>query len=157
MQSVRWVMAMILLSGCASAALRTDTNAEAAKLMAASRAWSAAAQSGDLETILSYWADDAVIMAPGQPPVRGKAAIRQYVQATGSIPGFSIKWEPLEAHVAASGDMGYLIERNLVTYRDATGALVSEAGKVVTVWRKQPDGSWKNVIDAWNADPTAWK
>jgi ketosteroid isomerase-like protein len=37
------------------------------------------------------------------------------------------------------------------------GLQVTEWNKVVAVWRKQTDGSWKNVIDIWNADPTAWR
>ena len=125
--------------------------------MHVSREWSNVAGSGDLEATLAYWAEDAVMMAPGQPPLRGKQAIRKFIEASAAIPGFSVKWEPLEAHVSSSGDMAYLIERNLFTFRDSTGKQVTEANKVVTVWRKQPDGSWKNVIDMWNADPNAWK
>jgi ketosteroid isomerase-like protein len=71
-----------------------------------------------------------------------------------SIPGAHIEWEPIEAHVASSADMAYLIERNRVSFQDSTGATVTETNKVVTVWRKQPDESWKNVIDMWNADPS---
>ena len=122
-----------------------------------SREWSNVAGSGDLEATLAYWADDAVIMAPGQSPIRGRQAIRKFIEASAAIPGFSVKWEPLEAHVSSLGDMAYLIERNLFTFRDSTGKQVTESNKVVTVWRKQPDGSWKNVIDMWNADPNAWK
>jgi len=36
---------------------------------------------------------------------------------------------------------------------DKSGKPVKEYNKVVTVWRKEADGSWKNVIDMWNADP----
>ncbi|MGH7465110.1 MAG: YybH family protein, partial [Longimicrobiales bacterium] len=109
------------------------------------------------EAILAGWTDDAVMMAPGQPPIRGRQAIREHIESMGSIPGFSIRWEPLEAHVSQSGDMAYLIERNQTSWQDSTGAQVTESNKVVTVWRKQADGSWKNVIDMWNADPGAWE
>jgi uncharacterized protein (TIGR02246 family) len=142
------------LTACAASAPAPDLEAEAATLMETSRAWSAAAGSGDIDAILSYWADDAIMMPPGQPPLRGKAAIREYVEAGSAIPGFSIEWEPLEAHVATSGDMAYLIERNRISLQDSTGATVTETNKVVTVWRKQHDGFWKNVIDMWNADPS---
>ena len=134
-----------------------DREAVAEELLDLSRAWSDAVASGDMEAVLSYWADDAVMMAPGQPPIRGKAAIRDYLMATGDIPGFRIRWEPLEAHVSASGDLAYLIERNEITVTDSTGAPVTEYNKVVTVWERQEDGSWKNVVDMWNADPTPWE
>ena len=129
----------------------------AQEIMDLSRAWSDAVAVGDMETVLSYWAEDAVMMAPGQPPIWGKAAIRDFIIATAEIPGFQIRWEPLEAHVSASGDLAYLIERNQITIPDSTGAPVTEYNKVVTVWERQPDGSWKNVVDMWNADPTPWE
>jgi uncharacterized protein (TIGR02246 family) len=153
MRNLAAALFLLPLVGCAASAPAPDLEAEAATLMETSRAWSAAAGSGDTEAILSYWAEDAVMMAPGQPPLRGKADIREYVEGMSSIPEFSIEWEPLEAHVASSGDMAYLIERNRVAFQDSTGATVTETNKVVTVWRKQADGSWKNVIDMWNADP----
>ncbi len=130
-----------------------DLQAEAAELMRLSREWSQVAGSGDLERTLAYWADDAIMMPPGRAPLRGKPAIREFLEASASIPGFSIRWEPLEAHVSPSGDFAYLIERNQVSFQDSTGARVSESNKVVTVWRKVREGSWKNVIDMWNADP----
>lgn len=133
-----------------------NREAIAEQLMNRSRAWSDAAGRGDMDAVLSYWADDAVIMAPGQPPIRGKAAIRDYLMATGNIPGFRIRWEPLEAHVSASGDLAYLLERNAITVPGPSGTPVTEYNKVVTVWARQPDGSWKNVVDMWNADPTPW-
>ncbi|HEX6134911.1 MAG TPA: DUF4440 domain-containing protein [Longimicrobiales bacterium] len=151
------MLAVLLAAACAGSPPAVDTAAEEAELMRISREWSDVAATGDIDAILAGWADDAVMMAPGQPPLRGKQAIREYVESTGSIPGFSIRWEPLEAHVAASGDMGYMIERNQFSFQDSTGAQVTESNKVVTVWRKQADGSWKNVIDMWNADPGAWE
>ena len=150
-------MFTLALAACASLPNRVDLNTEAARLMHVSREWSNVAGSGDLEATLAYWADDAVMLAPGQSPLRGRQAIRKFIEASAAIPGFSVKWEPLEAHVSSSGDMAYLIERNLFTFRDSTGKQVTESNKVVTVWRKQPYGSWKNVIDMWNADPNAWK
>jgi uncharacterized protein (TIGR02246 family) len=148
---------VVLVSACADPLPRVDVEAEGAELMRISREWSSVASTGDMEATLSYWAEDATMMAPGQPPMRGKQAIREYLESTSSIPGFTVRWEPLEAHVAASGDLAYLIERNQFSYQDSTGARITESNKVVTVWRKESDDSWKNVIDMWNADPNAWQ
>lgn len=88
----------------------------------------------------------------GLPTFRGKAAIRDYVAASLKIPGFKISWEPLEAHVSASGDMGYIIERSQVTLPDSAGKLTTTYSRGVTVWRKGPDGRWQNAVDISNAD-----
>ena len=42
-----------------------------------------------LDSIMSGWADDAVMMPPGLPPLEGKAAIRGYVEAGMQLPGFT--------------------------------------------------------------------
>lgn len=157
MGMLRALLVALLVSGCASSPPGVSVEDEAATLMRLSREWSEVAGSGDLERTLAYWADDAVMMIPGQPPIRGKEAIREFVESSAAVPGFSVKWEPLEAHVSASGDMAYLIERNQFSFTDSSGALVTESNKVLTVWRKQDDGTWKNVIDMWNADPGAWE
>jgi uncharacterized protein (TIGR02246 family) len=39
-------------------------------------AWQRASRAGDIETLLGFVTDDAVFLAPGQPPIRGKAAVR---------------------------------------------------------------------------------
>lgn len=157
MRAVTAGILALLVVGCPNAPAAVDQGAEVARLMQTSREWSAVASSGDIEAIIAYWDDDAVMMAPGQPPLRGKQAIREYVEGSATIPGFGVKWEPLEGHVSISGDLGYLVERNEFSYQDSTGTQITEANKVVTVWKKQADGSWKNVVDMWNADPTAWK
>ena len=122
-------------------------------LMNTSRDWAAATASGDLERALAYWTDDAIVLPPDQPAVVGKAAIRAYVQQAASMPGFSITWEPELAVVSENGDMGYMVERNTVTFNDATGVVQTQYGKAVTVWRLQTDGRWKCVVDTWNGNP----
>lgn len=67
---------------------RVDSNAEGQKLMQISREWSKAAATGNVDTTLSYWADDAVVMSPGQPPIKGTNAIRKMLESTSEIPGF---------------------------------------------------------------------
>ena len=146
------ISTIFLLSGCAQTN-KVDLEAEREKLMKLSRDWSDLVKSKDLDLIMEGWADDAVMIAPGMPPLKGKDAIKAYVEAGLQIPGYQIKWEPLEVHVSDCGDMAYMIERNEIIMDDSLGNPVASYNKVVTVWRKQDDGSWKNVIDMWNADP----
>jgi ketosteroid isomerase-like protein len=157
LKSFLGTLVVVALAACAAEPPSIDAEAEEAELMRISREWSEVAGSGDLDATLAYWADDAVMMPPGMPPLKGKKAIREFIEASGSIPGSAIRWEPLEAHVSPSGDFAYLLERNEISFQDSTGVKVTEWNKGVTVWRKQADGSWRNVIDIWNADPTAWK
>ena len=152
---MRFIMSiMIAVFFCACQQQATDTKAEGEKLMQLSRDWSKSAQTDSIEKTLSYWADDAVLMSPGQPPLKGKDAIRTMATETSKIPGFKISWEPLSVSVSQNGDMAYMIEQNQISVNDSTGKSITEFNKGVTIWRKEKDGSWKNVVDIWNADPS---
>lgn len=130
-----------------------DQKRESESLMKLSREWSAKVATAPMDEWIDFWADDAVMMPPGLPALRGKAAIRQYVEAAGKLPGFQIRWEPESAFVSQSGDLAYMFERNVTTVNDPQGNPVTTHGKVVTVWRKDADGSWRNVVDMWNEAP----
>ena len=130
-----------------------NSEAERASLMELSREWSAIVSSGDLESGMDFWSDDAVMLPPDLPLLDGKDAIRAYVEGAAKTPGFSISWEPVSAHISHGGDMAYLIEKNVIELEDAEGNKVISHGKVITVWRKDAQGNWKNVVDMWNTAP----
>jgi ketosteroid isomerase-like protein len=136
---------------------KVDTKIEGERLIQISREWSKSAATDSIEETLSYWADDAVVMSPGQPPLKGKNAIREMIKGTSKIPGFKISWEPISVFVSKSGDIAYLIEQNQITVNDSLGKPITEFNKSVTIWRKEADGSWKNIVDMWNADPSQKK
>ena len=52
-----------------------DQKAEGEKLMELSREWSKAAATDSLDKVLSYWAEDATVMSPGQLAINGKYCI----------------------------------------------------------------------------------
>lgn len=145
------LVGVVLTFGCSDT--EVDREAEARELMQLSRHWSSMVESGDLEASIELWADDAVMLPPELPALYGKAAIREYVLGAAEIPGFKISWEPEVARVSASGDMAYMIEHNVIEVDDESGEKVVTHGKVVTIWRKDADEQWKNVVDMWNAAP----
>ena len=150
MRSTSFLLALISLYACNQKTV--DTKAEGEKLMQISREWSKSAGTDSIEKTLSYWADDAVVFSPGEALLKGKDQIRAMIGEMSKIPGFKISWEPQSVSVSQSGDMAYMIEQNQITMNDSTGNPKTEINKGVTVWRKEKDGSWKNVVDIWNAD-----
>ena len=148
-------LAVPMAAACAPAGKQpaaVDTKAEEAKLMETSRAWSALAAEGkDAQAVADYWADDSVLMQDGMPTVRGRDGARKFVEGAFSMPGFKIEWQPLEAHVSKSGDLGYIIERSTVTEPGAGGKPETHEMRALTVWRKDASGNWRNVVDMSNA------
>jgi uncharacterized protein (TIGR02246 family) len=133
--------------GCASAGSRTDVPSQIRRLDAE---WARAAQARDIDRVLSFWANDAIVFPPGSPPVVGKAAIREFVMRSFQTPGFSISWKMGNVAVSRSGDLAYATGTNRLTFNGSDGKQVTVDGKAVTVWRKEKEGDWKCVIDIWN-------
>ena len=127
-----------------------DLEAERRAILAADAAWVAAAGRKDLDQTVSYWTDDATVLPPDAPVVKGKAAIREYVAAGFEIPGFEISWKSEEVTVAADGNWAYQLATNQVTVPDARGTLRTVVGRAVVIWRKEPDGAWRAAVDIWN-------
>lgn len=155
MFALKLLSVAVALAGAAPATARGDVAAERAALFKADKAWSEAAVRKDVEKVLSFWTDDAVVYPPGQTPVVGKDALRRYVTEGFALPGFSIRWETSAFEVSASGDIAYGLGSNFVTFADPQGKVLTERGRGVTVWRKGTDGSWKCAVDVWNAGPNA--
>jgi hypothetical protein len=69
-----------------------------------------------------------------------------------ALPGLSIDWKPTQVVVARSGDMAYVTGAYSITFKDRSGAAISDQGKLLEVWAKQPDGKWLCSADTWNSD-----
>ena len=100
----------------------------------------------DVETWLTYWAEDGSMWPHCAPRVRGKKAIGEYIQGFVSIPTFVVTDDLETVVVADSGELGY------VTYSYRIGNPLLEAGKDLSVFRKDKAGYWKLYIDMWSTD-----
>ena len=129
-------------------------NKEEKKLMELSREWARTAQSGTTEQIVGYWSEDAVLMTPDQGKIVGHEQLTGMIEGSSEIPGFEIGWEPKEARVAESGELGYVIAHKYVKIPDESGNLMTLYFIEVGIWEKQKDGTWKNTIDIYNPDPS---
>lgn len=63
-----------------------------------------------------------------------------------------VEWGPVAGGAAASGDLGFTIGVATFTEPD-TG--MRHYGKYLSVWRRQPNGEWRYVVDGGNARPAS--
>ena len=99
----------------------------------------------------AWFAEDGVALGNGQAPEIGKVAI---ANASNWLPkNYQLTWTPADAALAPSGDMGYTWGHYEGRGKDANGNPVLTGGRYITVWRKQPDGAWKVVLDASAEEP----
>ena len=145
------VAGLMLVAGCSQAPAPVDTKAAEDAVRAEDVAWSKAAQAHDLAAVLSYYASDAVVLAPNTPILTSAQAIHDG-WAPMMTPDVSVALQPTTITAAASGDVVYGVGTYMESAKDAHGKTVNDTGKYVCVWKKQADGSWKAEVDTWNSD-----
>lgn len=157
MHAGRFVIGSLLVMLVVGCAPRFDSAAGSRELLKRDAEWAELASAGqDVERVVSYWADDARVIEPGQPVIAGKAAIRAYVAASFKMPGFHIHWVSEPPVFSADGTLAYMPGTDEMTVPGTDGRPVTVRMRGVAVWRRDPDGVWRCVIDIANeAPPTA--
>lgn len=147
----RRTLSALLLSGAGAKAASPKKQAAAlAAIQKADLDFCAATKANGLDGWMSYFAEDATAFPQGKPLIQGKAALREFYSKMFATPELTIDWKPVKADMAASGDLGYTIGNAEFRFRDPSGKMASRPGKYLTVWKKQPDGSWKVAADLGN-------
>jgi ketosteroid isomerase-like protein len=108
-----------------------------------------AAVAGDFGTWAALFLDDSVLYPPNEPAVKGRGAIRAWLERLPPITEFKLANEKVEGR----DDLAYARGTYTMTLAPpgAPGP-VKDAGKFVTVLRRQPDGRWLAAVDMFSSD-----
>ena len=144
--TLAWVtMAIAMAVGCNRG---RDTAADAQAIQDTEKRWNQDYLSKDADKLAAYYADDAVLMAPGMAPSVGRESIRATLKQLVADPALSLKFTSAKIDVAESGDLGYTRGAYVMTMTDAqTKKVVHDEGSYVTTYRKDADGKWRAVAD----------
>lgn len=115
-------------------------------LMEADRAFAQATAERGVDGWISYFAEAGTMFRDGEI-VRGPDAIHTLMEPAFATEGSGLVWEPSEADIAASGDLGYTMGRFESTFVGPDGQQGTRTGTYVTIWKKQADGTWKVAVD----------
>ena len=121
------------------------------EIRAADQEWARVFAAGDLDKSVEFCAEDCAVLVANAAIAEGRAAIRNLF-AGWFKPDLKISWTPDRVDAAESGDLGFSSGTYRMSFRNSSGKTVSDKGKYVIVWKKQPDGSWKVVRDISNSD-----
>lgn len=152
------LVAAVLLStsGCSSAP-KVDLSAEEKAIRAIETEWANAVPTKDVDKMVGFYTEDAVMLAPGEAVATGKAAIRASWTQMLAPPDLELTWGATKVEVAKGGDLAYSVGTYAMSYKDASGKAVNDRGKYATVWRKGSAGDWKAAVDMINSDLPAPK
>lgn len=109
--------------------------------------WTQATAECDLDRILGFMAADVVFLAPGQPPMRGRAAFADAFRAV--MAKVRIQAEPDIQEVQIMDDHAFCWNHLSLTVTPLNGRAPSRRkGHVLSVFRKEGDGRWLLLRDA---------
>ena len=151
----------VMLTVCAACATpRVDVTADKEQIARNIADWKDLAKSDETDKILTYFADDIMIFPAGQPVVKGREALRRQVESRHAVETRTgqrrtTTWDvPSSITVSRGGDLAYVVTGNSVTTTDASGSSATVRNKGIQIWRKEPDGSWKEIVVIVNPEPS---
>jgi len=100
----------------------------------------------NIDRFMSYIAEDVRFYSAGVM-LTGKLPFRDGWAKGFADPNWSITWAPLYAEATQSADLGYTTGSFEIHEKDSDGTPLVRKGSYVTIWRKQPDGTWKVALD----------
>src|SRR5262245_5711522 len=118
-------------------------------LNASTQAGATAALAKDLGGWSALFAEDGVLNPPNQPAVKGRAAIRAWLEKLPPLTAFKLENTKIEGR----DDLAYVLGTYTLTMTPpgAPGP-VNDAGKFVEVRRRQADGRWLVLVDMFSSD-----
>jgi ketosteroid isomerase-like protein len=149
------VVAVLAGAGaCSQQGSGPEANSEAAAdetARQAHEAYAAAINTNDLDSLLAMLTEDVVYLAPNEPALVGKAAVRPW--AAEYLKQFKIHWEKTSLEFVVAGDWAF--DRYSYTSTDTPqggGTPVEDLGKGLSIFHHDADGKWRVARDAWSSD-----
>jgi ketosteroid isomerase-like protein len=99
---------------------------------------------GMKKAFLEFIDNDGILLRPGRLPIVGADAI-DFLSQTNDT-SYTLTWKPFAAEASSSGDLGFTYGVYSLMLPDTT-----LSGTYVSIWKKQPDGKWKFILDSGNA------
>jgi ketosteroid isomerase-like protein len=142
------LLTAIFLDGCGGGPAMDSRAADEKALRDLVDRTVAAAGRRDFATYGKYYAPKTTLALPGRPITETAGPQKIELPA-----GYAIKMVTVKTEISDGGDLGYALGTYEQTAPDKSGVLTNSVGKWMSVFKKQPDGSWGAVADTFNVDP----
>ena len=145
------LIGIVLFSCVISCELKEDVAADVEAITNMSKARAEAFSNGDAKTIASYFSEDAILMAPGKPPMKGPEKVEAYYQ--GIFDEYETELKSFYDEVKVSGDLAYGRGTAEVTLRPKNSdTVITSVSKYLNILQKQSNGEWITTHDIWNGN-----
>ena len=110
--------------------------------------WLVSHASRDWDGVGRQYTEDAVLMPPMTPLIRGRTAIQSWFEANEN----DTRVEVAILEIQGVGDLAYVRGESKVTLGVSTDSPITFVGKYLDIRRRQPDGSWLVSVDMFSPD-----
>lgn len=133
-----------------AAAQKGNHDARLKSMVATERAFSRMSEKkGTRESFTEFIAEDGILFRP--KAVVGKKWMQEHPLPPSTTRPL-LKWQPIFAGMSRAGDLGYTT--GPWQYKnDIKDVKLSAFGNFMTVWKRQPDGKWRFVVDLGISNP----
>jgi ketosteroid isomerase-like protein len=151
MKTIAAVASALLLLGCSHTPITSNARAiaEARGVLFSGAVLEASASSWDIakvENLVAIYTDDATLFPPNGPPIKGKEAIRNYWSRPSDRR--ILKHQVTVEHAEHSGALLYEYGTFSGIF-ETKGVAKESTARYVSIWRKDPDGTWRKHMDTW--------
>jgi ketosteroid isomerase-like protein len=140
---------MGILSTFAMGQEKTDG---ATLLMQLDRDFNKATAAKGVDGWVAYFAPNGSMLSDTSKPTTGHAEIRTVMEPVFKDSTFTLRWHPTKGEMMIPGVIGYTVGRWERIRRNKEGKWMKSTGTYSTTWKKQPDSSWKIVLDSGVSD-----
>jgi ketosteroid isomerase-like protein len=141
------VSQVLLLTSCSAGLIKTAKEELKTKIkLTENNFQKTLIEKGAAEAFYLYAADNAVIKRENDTLIVGKEAIKKYYSSL-LYKNAIAQWEPDYIDISEDGTMAYTFGKYRWTITDSDGEVTIYKGVFHTVWKREPDGSWKYVWD----------
>jgi ketosteroid isomerase-like protein len=121
----------------------TLSEADIAAIRAAIEEDAAAVRRADWDAVVRMFTADAIRFPPHQAPIRGRRAMRAWLDTFPPIQQFDITAD----EIVGCNDVAFVRGGYALTAAAPGSAAVTDRGNYMGLLRKQPDGSWLWTTD----------
>ena len=147
-----YLLSILCLSGCSrEQQVISSEQEDIAAITAVSKARADAFNQGNAAAIAVHFTEDALLMAPDKPTLKGKAAVQTYYQHI--FDDYETGLKSYYEEVKVSGQLAYgrgFAEVVLTPKRG--GPAMTSTSKYINIMKREADGTWKTTHDIWNGN-----
>jgi uncharacterized protein (TIGR02246 family) len=149
-------LGLFALTAACTTTVPDTRNADIKAVKDVEAAWVTDIATKDADKFASYYSEDASLLLPNAPIINGRENIKAALKPMLADPNFALTFQATRAEASKGGDFVYTVGTYSMTLsRPSDKKAVTDKGKYLTVFKKQPDGSWKAVADMISSDMPA--